>query len=54
MKFSADHRSLDYSSRFRAQVTQAHHKLRGIAWYLGTWNAAADRWNEEKKAKIGQ
>ena len=39
---------------FRAQVAQAHHKLRGIARYVGTWNAAADRWNEEKKAKIGQ
>lgn len=32
MKFSADHRSLGYSSHFRAQVTQAHRKLRGIAW----------------------
>ena len=35
MKFSADHRSLDYSSRFRAQVNKAHRKLRGargFAW----------------------
>ena len=31
MKFSADHRSLGYS-RFSSQVTQAHRKLRGIAW----------------------
>ena len=29
--------------RLRTQATQAHRGLRGIAWYVGTWNAAADR-----------
>lgn len=46
-------RSLDYRSRFRAQVTQAHRKLRGISGQALETPRRTDGMNR-KRLKLGE